>query len=257
MRRARLFLEQAALPLLIILSWEIAAAWQYAPRYLSSPSAVAHAFWRLLADGELLPAIATSLWRAYAGFFIGALLGALAGLCAGLLRGVRDFFDPLVAFFYPIPKIAFLPVVLLLFGLGDGSKIAIIALSVFFPMFIAARHSVAEIDRQMVWSARCMGAGNIYIFRRVILPATRPQLLAGARVGLSLAFVLLFAAELIGSKDGLGHLIHQGEEALRFDLMLAAIATFGLLGFFSDAMLMKLRARLLRGQMIGTQELAS
>ena len=100
-------------------------------------------------------------------------------------------------------------------------------------------------------------AGDLYIFRRVILPATRPQLLAGARVGLSLAFVLLFAAELIGSKDGLGHLIHQGEEALRFDLMLAAIATFGLLGFFSDAMLMKLRARLLRGQMVGTQETAS
>lgn len=257
MQRVRSLLEQAALPLLILLWWEIAAAWHYAPRYLSSPSAIVGAIWRLILGGELLPAVATSLWRIYAGFIIGAALGAFAGLSAGLLRPLRDFFDPLVAFFYPIPKIAFLPVVLLVFGLGDGSKIAIIALSVFFPVFIAARHSIAEIDRQLVWSARCMGAGNFYIFWRVILPAALPQLLAGARVGLSLAFVLLFAAELIGSKDGLGHLIHQGEEALRFDIMLAAITMFGVLGFCSDAILMSIRARLLRGQMIGTQEMAT
>jgi ABC-type nitrate/sulfonate/bicarbonate transport system permease component len=249
--------EQAFLPLMFLLLWQVCAQTGALPRYLSSPGAIGLELWSLLVRGELAPALGVSLWRALAGFAIGCTSGVVLGLMAGLTKVMRGFLDPFVAFFYPIPKIAFLPVVLLLFGLGDGSKIAVISLSVFFPVFIAARHAVAEIDQSLVWSARSMGAGRLYIFWRVILPATCPQLFAGARVGLSLSFVLLFAAELIGSKNGLGDLVHQGEEALRFDLMLAAIASFAALGFVSDLALMALRKRMLRGQMIGTQEQGS
>ncbi len=249
--------EQAFLPLAFLALWQASADLGFSPRYLASPTSIGAEMWRLLVRGELLPALGVSLWRALAGFFLGGASGIVLGLMAGLAKPLRSFLDPFVSFFYPIPKIAFLPVVLLLFGLGDGSKIAIIGFSVFFPIFIAARHAVADIDRQLVWSARSMGAGRLYIFWRVILPSTRPQLFAGARVGLSLSFVLLFAAELIGSKNGLGDLVHQGEEALRFDLMLAAIASFAVLGFVCDRALMALRGRMLRGQMIGTQEQAS
>jgi len=167
---------------------------------------------------------------------------------------VRHFFDPLVSFLYSIPKVAFLPVFLLLFGLGHASKIAIIAFSGFFPVFIASRHAVLSVDRLLVWAARNMGTPPRKIFFRVIVPAAAPQLFAGIRIGLAHAFVVLFAAELIGSKAGLGSIISYGEEWVRFDLMFAGIVCFAVLGFVSDRILLAVRARVLKGQMLGTEE---
>src|SRR5262249_53395876 len=172
----------------------------------------------------------------------------------GMLPGVRHFFDPLVSFLYSIPKVAFLPVFLLLFGLGHASKIAIIAFSGFFPVFIASRHAVLSVDRLLVLAARNMGTPPPKIFFRVIVPAAAPQLFAGIRIGLAHAFVVLFAAELIGSKAGLGSIISYGEEWVRFDLMFAGIVCFAVLGFVSDRILLAVRARLLKGQIIGTEE---
>ncbi len=171
-----------------------------------------------------------------------------------MLPGVRHFFDPLVSFLYSIPKIAFLPVFLLLFGLGHASKIAIIAFSGFFPVFIASRHAVLSVSPLLLWAARNMGARERTIFFRVIIPAAAPELFAGIRIGLAHAFVVLFAAELIGSKVGLGTIISYGEEWVRFDLMLAGIFCFAVLGFVSDRILLAVRSRLLKGQMIGTEE---
>ncbi|MCW5774380.1 MAG: ABC transporter permease subunit, partial [Rhodospirillaceae bacterium] len=187
---------------------------------------------------------------------IGTMAGVLVGLGAGLVPGIRNFFDPIVAFLYSVPKIAFLPVFLLLFGLGHASKISIIAFSGFFPVFVASRHAVLSVNPILVWAARNMGTPRRTIFFRVIVPATAPQLFAGIRIGLAHAFVVLFAAELIGSKSGLGILISYGEEWGRFDLMFAGIVCFAILGFVSDRILIAVRRRVLRGQMIGTEEQA-
>jgi ABC-type nitrate/sulfonate/bicarbonate transport system permease component len=159
-----------------------------------------------------------------------------------------------VSFLYSIPKIAFLPVFLLLFGLGHASKIAIIAFSGFFPVFIASRHAVLSVNNLLVWTAQNMGTPQRTIFFRVIIPAAAPQLFSGVRIGLAHAFVVLFAAELIGSKVGLGTIISSGEEWVRFDLMFAGIVCFAVLGFVSDRILLAVRARVLKGQMIGTEE---
>ena len=180
--------------------------------------------------------------------------GSIAGLAAGLIPGVRNFFDPLVAFLFAIPKIAFLPVFLLLFGLGHASKISIIAFSSFFPVFIASRHAVVSVNKVLLWAGENMGAPAGTMFFRVIVPASAPQLFSGIRIGLAHAFVILFAAELLGSQSGLGTLIAEGEQAARFDLMFAGIVTFAVLGFLSDRILMAIRRRVLRGQMIGTVE---
>jgi ABC-type nitrate/sulfonate/bicarbonate transport system permease component len=177
-------------------------------------------------------------------------------LAAGLTPAVRNFFDPLVAFLYSIPKIAFLPVFLLLFGLGHASKISIIAFSCFFPVFIASRYAVLAVNKVLIWAAENMGASGPTRFFRVIIPAAAPQLFAGVRIGLAHAFVILFAAELIGSQGGLGTLISEGEESARFDLMFAGILVFAILGFASDRALMAIRRRVLRGQIIGTAEQA-
>jgi NitT/TauT family transport system permease protein len=113
---------------------------------------------------------------------------------------------------------------------------------------------VLSVNKLLIWAARNMGTPERTIFFRVIVPASAPQLFAGVRIGLAHAFVVLFAAELIGSKAGLGTIITSGEEWVRFDLMFAGIACFAALGFASDRILLAVRARVLKGQMIGTEE---
>lgn len=241
-------------PVVTLLAWEVFGRLDVLPRYLSVPTLIVAGLWELAASGELFTALVASLYRVSAGFAIGTAAGIVAGLGAGLMPGVRNFFDPLVSFLFSIPKIAFLPIFLLLFGLGHASKISIIAFSVFFPVFIASRHAVLSINPLLVWAARNMGAPPRTVFFRVIIPAAAPQLFAGIRIGLAHAFVVLFAAELIGSKAGLANLISFGEEWVRFDLMFAGIVCFAVLGFASDRILMAVRRRVLKGHLLGTEE---
>ena len=224
------------------------------PHYLPVPSLIAAAIVETTRDGELPRAAAISLFRVSIGFALGAGSGILVGLWAGLVPGVRQFFDPLVAFLFAVPKIAFLPIFLLLFGLGHESKIAIVAFSCFFPVFIASRHAVLSVSRQVIWSAQNMGAPPATMLFRVFLPAAAPELFSGARIGLAHCFVLLFAAELMGLQGGLGALIVDGDDAAQFDLMFAGIVTFALLGFLGDRLLMTIRLLVLRGQIVGTVE---
>jgi ABC-type nitrate/sulfonate/bicarbonate transport system permease component len=243
-------------PIAVVAAWEGLGRAGIMPRYLPAPTLIVGALFELAADGELARAVAISLYRVAVGFVLGTGAGTLVGLGAGTVPGIRHFFDPLVAFLYAVPKIAFLPVFLLLFGLGHESKIALIAFSCFFPVFIASRHAVLAVDKHLVWTAHNMGAARATTFFRVIVPAAAPQLFAGARVGLAHAFILLFAAELMGARGGLGPLISEGEDAGRFDLMFAGIVTFAVLGFLGDRILMAVRGVLLRAQMIGTLEQA-
>ena len=241
-------------PVLVLAGWEVFGRAGMLPRYLSAPSMILLALWELASTGELWPALAASLYRVSAGFVLGTVAGVIVGLGAGLIPGVRHFFDPLVSFLYAIPKVAFLPIFLLLFGLGHASKISIIAFSCFFPVFIASRHAVLSVNKLLVWAAQNMGTPRQTIFFRVVVPAAAPQLFSGVRIGLAHAFVVLFAAELIGSRVGLGNLITHAEEWVRFDLMFAGIVCFAVLGFASDRILLAIRARVLKGQTIGTEE---
>jgi ABC-type nitrate/sulfonate/bicarbonate transport system permease component len=241
-------------PVAVLVAWEGLGRASLLPRYLSVPTLILAALWEVTSDGELVRALAASLYRVSIGFLLGTAAGVVLGLGAGLVPVVRHFFDPLVSFLYSVPKIAFLPVFLLLFGLGHASKISVIAFSCLFPVFIASRHAVLSINKVLIWAAQNMGASRTTMFFRVIMPAAAPQLFAGIRIGLAHAFVILFAAELIGSQAGLGTLISEGEDAARFDLMFAGIVAFAVLGFASDRILMAIRRRVLRGQTIGTME---
>ncbi len=241
-------------PVDVLIAWESLGRAGLLPHYLPPPSEIAAALAETTRDGELPRAVAISLFRVSVGFALGAGVGMLVGLGAGLVPGVRHFFDPLVAFLFAVPKIAFLPIFLLLFGLGDESKIAIVAFSCFFPVFIASRHAVLAVGRHLIWSAQNMGAPPATMLFRVFIPAAAPELFSGARIGLAHCFVLLFAAELMGLQGGLGALIVDGDNAARFDLMFAGIVTFALLGFLGDRLLMAVRRLVLRGQIVGTVE---
>jgi ABC-type nitrate/sulfonate/bicarbonate transport system permease component len=241
-------------PVVVLVCWEAFGRSGTLPPYLSYPTQIVAALWELAADGELPRAAAVSLYRVMAGFAIGSAAGMGIGLAAGLVKGVRNFFDPLVSFLFAVPKIAFLPVFLFLLGIGDPSKIAIVAFSCLFPMFIASRQAVLSVSKLYFWAALNMGTPRHTLFFRVLIPAAAPQLFAGLRISLAHAFVVLFAAELIGSHSGLGVLISDGEDAARFDLMFAAILAFAILGFVSDRILMAIRTRVLKGTSLGTEE---
>jgi ABC-type nitrate/sulfonate/bicarbonate transport system permease component len=246
--------QKLVVPLTVVVCWEAFGRMAVLPPYLSYPSQILAALWEVIVDGELLQAAATSLYRVVAGFALGTFAGLCVGLGAGLSRGISNFMDPLVSLLFAVPKIAFLPVFLLLLGIGDPSKIGIVAFSCFFPMFIASRHAVMSVNKLILWAARNMGTPSRTVFFRVLIPAAAPQLFAGVRISLAHAFIVLFAAELIGSHSGLGVLISDGEDAARFDLMLAGILTFAVLGFACDRILISVRAHVLKGSVLGTEE---
>lgn len=229
------------------------AAWQLAsigglPDYLLSPAQIAREFFAALGSQELYVHAGASLMRALPGFLIGSALGIAFGLAAGVSRGLDQTLSPAVFMTYPVPKIVLLPLFMLWFGIGDLSKILIIALACFYPTFINAYYGARATRTILVWSALNMGAGRGRIFGRVVLPSAAPQIFAGLRVSLALSFIVMFATEMINSRSGLGHLIQAAESSLRFDLMYVSLLTIAILGYAGDRLLRLARQRALRWQ---------
>jgi len=245
-------LEALALPLLLVVAWQVLATLGWLPAFLVSPLIVVDQFVGLLRTGELLAHARDSLYRSLAGFALGAGFGVGLGLLAGVSGRVAQFFDPLISLTYPVPKIAILPVLIVWFGIGDASKIVVIMISCFYPCFIAALYGVRATDQTWIWAAQNMGATRWQVFWKVIVPAAAPQLFTGLRVALALAFILMFSSEMIGSSNrtGLGFLILNAEAGGRFDAIFAAILAIAILGFACDRLLLAVRDRLLVGQLI-------
>ena len=243
--------KSLALPFVLIAFWEFSAYAGTMPRYLIAPSAILQSTFAMIASGELLVHAADSLRRSFSGFAIGSALGIALGLLAGVSRPVAGFFDPLVSLAYPVPKIAVLPILMSWLGIGDASKIAVIGLGGFFPVFINSFYGARDVNKLHLWSALNMGASKLQVFTRVVLPSSAPQVLTGLRIGLALSFILMFAAEMVGSKTGLGNLVIRAEDSLRFDLMYASILAIGVLGFASDRVLMLIRQKLMAGRSSG------
>jgi ABC-type nitrate/sulfonate/bicarbonate transport system permease component len=137
---------------------------------------------------------------------------------------------------------------MLWFGIGDLSKVLIIALACFYPTFINAYYGARSTPTILVWSGLNMGAGRLEIFRKVVLPSALPLIFAGLRVSLALSFIVMFAAEMINARSGLGHLIRVAENSLRFDLMYVSLVTIAILGYVGDSLLRRTRHRVLAWQ---------
>jgi len=217
-----------------------------APDFVLPPLEIAKQFIAALGTRELYADAAASLMRALPGFAVGVALGIVLGLAAGIARTFDEMLSPLVFLTYPVPKIVMLPVFMLWFGIGDLSKVMIIALACFYPAFINAYYGARATPRILVWSALNMGASEAEVFRRVVLPGALPQIFAGLRVALALSFIVMFAAEMINARSGLGHLIREAENSLRFDLMYVSLLTIAILGYAGDRLLRLARARFLR-----------
>jgi len=195
-------------PLLILALWEAGVRLTVIDaRFFPAPSEILGAFGELAQSGELSTHLGISLQRIFWGFLLGSIPGVLIGVSMGYFRLFKMAMDPLIAAVYPVPKIALLPLIMLVFGLGELSKVVVIAAGVFFICTINSMAGAQNIDRVLIEAARSFGARPLSMFKEVILPGATPVIFAGLRLSLGMALILIVAAEFVAAKSGLGYLI--------------------------------------------------
>ncbi len=214
-------------------------------RFIPAPSDIGWRYWEMLRSGELETNALVTLWRVFAGFFIGSIPAIAIGLLMAMFRPIRIFFDPLIATLFPIPKIALMPLLLLAFGFGNASKIALVVIAVFFPIVINTYVGAANIER-IYWDvAKNYGASQSVIFRRIVFFGALPMIFAGLRIALSVSFIVLVAAEFVATKTGIGYLIWNSWELLQVDVMFVGIVTVGLLGLIATVILQEIERKVI------------
>jgi ABC-type nitrate/sulfonate/bicarbonate transport system permease component len=227
----------------VVAIWEaLARGGRLPPLILPAPSAIASQMIALVASGELAAQTAATLSRTFLGLVLGGLPGAAAGLGMGLSRRLRGVLDPVVAALHPVPKIALLPLVLVAFGIGESSKIAVIAVSAFFPMLISAMAGVRQISAIHFEVARSCGATPAKVLTRVVLPGSLPLLLAGVRLSLNTALLLTIAVELVLTQNGLGSMIWMAWQTLRIEQLYVSLLVISVLGLLFNLLLARLAA---------------
>jgi ABC-type nitrate/sulfonate/bicarbonate transport system permease component len=191
--------------LLLALGWEVSArSGAVTPFMLPPLSAVLERIWADAVGGDLLINTVLTLYRALAGFLIAAIAGIALGMAMSRNIAVRWLFDPVISVGFPMPKIAFLPVVILWLGIYDVSKIAMVVLDAIFPVVTATVAGINGVDRHLIWSARNMGAGNRELLWQIVLPAASPQIMTGLQVALPIALIVAVVAEMQMGGYGLG-----------------------------------------------------
>lgn len=225
-RRRDLFLAF----LFVIAAWQ-AAAWLVNRSILPAPGTVLLVFWRDLAGGVLAEHFLVSLWRVTAGMLLAILTAAPAGLALGQSKRLNRLFSPVIYLLYPIPKVVFVPIILLFFGIGDVSKIVIIYIILFFQILVLVRDQAASLRPELIQSVRSLGAGRKALFRYVYLPASLPAILTALRQSVGTAVAVLYIAELFATTRGLGYYIYfQGSTLLDYPAMYAGVLAMSLLG---------------------------
>ena len=247
-----------SLLVLLLVIWQAVCGW-YLPRVdklyavlLPPPSEVLKAGWELLQSGELPLHLWASLRRELVAFGF-ALTAIPLGIAMGWWKAVHDMVDPVVEMLRPIPPIAWIPLSILWFGVGDLQNQFIIFLGIFFPILVNTIIGVKNIDPNLIRAARCLGASEWRMLRRVVLPAVLPQLMTGIRVGFGVGWMALVAAELVGATSGLGFLINDARSLLRTDIIILGMLVIGLAGFGIDLLIRRLSKALLPWS-VGTQK---
>lgn len=229
----------------IVVLWQFVGTAGLLPYYVVAPNTIVAKLIEIAQSGELVDNAIASLSLIYVGFFLSAVAGIGMGIITGRYQNVGRIFDPLVSSVYPIPKIALFPLFLVWLGLGFKSKVAVLAVAVFFPMYVNTNTGVRQIDRNLVWSARNYGASRLRILKDVIVPAALPHIFSGLRVSVALSFIVVFSTELIAAEEGLGHLVMAAQRGQNFPLMYAAIVSIAVLGFFHTWVLERIQERAL------------
>jgi len=234
------------IPLLLLLLWQLLTAFGNVTNFmLPPPMDVARRIASDVTSGEFFINAAITLYRTFAGFALAVAGGIALGLLMHRNRLAHWFFDPIVSVGFPMPKIAFLPIFILWFGLYDGSKITIIAVNAIFPIITATLAGLQGVERELVWSARSLGASERRAAWEIVIPAALPQVLTGIQVALPTALIVAIIAEMMMGGYGLGGAMMESSRLLDSDGVFAGILEIAFVGHCIITGMALLRRRLL------------
>ena len=237
------------LPLSLALAWEVAVrAGLSDGRLVPPPSVIWNTLSELAASGELWRHTLATLARVAAGFFIGVAAGTLAGALTGYSALSHRLLDPTLQALRAIPSIAWVPLFILWLGIFEASKVTLIAVGVFFPVYLGVMGAIVSVDRKIVEVGRAFRLTGPALVRRILLPAVLPAYVVSLRSGLGLGWMFVVAAEFMGASEGLGYLLIDGQQLGKPAQIVAAIITFAVLGKATDTILSLIAAPFLRWQ---------
>ena len=225
-------------PALLLAGWA-ALSWAgvFAPNLVPAPEAVLAEISALWASGELTSHIGVTLTRVLFGFLAGTLAATLLGAVTGYSRTARELLDPTLQALKAVPSLAWVPLFILWFGIFEASKVTLIAVGVFFPIYLNLVEGIQGVDRKLVEVAKLNRFSRLDLVRRVLLPATLPAYVVGLRAGLALGWMFVIAAELMGASEGLGYLMIDGQMTGRPAVIVASLILFAIAGKLTDAVL--------------------
>jgi NitT/TauT family transport system permease protein len=240
-RSTRRFIElllTLSAPAIILLVWEILSQTERInPLFWPPPSSLWGTFTELVRDGDLLTDVRVSLVRIILGFLLGAIPGVALGLAMGLFWPVRVFVMPIATAVYAVPKIAILPLVIIALGTGESSKLAIVAISIFFLVVLNTMSGVMAIDPLYRDVARNFGANKFELFTSVAFPGALPAIFTGLRLGLGFSLIVIVGAEFLSAKEGIGQMIWQSYSILAIKKMFVGLIVTGIMGWVLTLML--------------------
>jgi sulfonate transport system permease protein len=235
------------LPLSVLVAWYfLSMSGMIKPFLLPPPTTVASTIWNLAISGRLAIDLEASVLRWVVGFILGGGLGLLLGSWVGLSRLAERVFDTSVQMLRTVPFLAMAPLLIIWFGLDEAPKITVVALAGFFPVYINTFAGIRNVDRKLIEVAQVYQLSSVEMLVRVIIPAALPAVFTGVRYGLSVAWLGLVVAELMGATRGLGFMLIEGREFVRIDVVVAGILMFSVVGKIVDTFVRLLEARFLR-----------
>ncbi|HLS50400.1 MAG TPA: ABC transporter permease [Burkholderiaceae bacterium] len=225
-------------PILILLVWQLLGTFgAIDQRFVPTPISIGETAYYMAMDGSLRMHLEASFIRIGSGFVIGSIIGIILGVLMGLSRWLRAALDPMVSAIYPIPKISLLPLIMVFFGLGEASKIFVIAFAVVFIVLINTMAGVMSINKIYFDVAKNYRASRAKLFFRVIVPGALPSIFVGLRLAIGVALILIVAAEFVAARAGIGYLIWTSFEVMRIEEMFVGIILITLIGLISTAIL--------------------
>ncbi|KLN52052.1 ABC transporter permease [Variovorax paradoxus] len=251
-------IERAIVPVLVLVGWELFSRSGVLPRaLLPAPSQVlvAWADWVFATDGNtqsysgrwIFDTLASAS-RVFAGFALATLLGVGIGMAIGWSRTVEKLIEPLLQVLRPVPPVSWIPLAIIWFGIADKPAIFLVFLGSFFPVLLSTIHGVKTCDRNLLRAGAMAGGSPRKLLCHIVFPAALPSIFSGLRIAIGSAWMLTVTAEMVAVKSGVGYVLWDSYYFLRYDLVIAAMVSIGLLGFLSDLAIKLMAARVLRWQ---------
>ncbi len=235
--KVKAYSSRALFVVAFIAAWEIVARLKLVnPLLFPPPSVVYSALIDWAQSGELLRDIKASLWRMAAGFGIGGAVGVSLGMLTARTRFLNLSLNPIIQLLRPLPPVAIIPLVIVWLGIGNIAKIFSIAFAVFFPVWINTYLGASSIAEVYIWSGRILSRSKLRRVFKIVLPATLPNIVAGLRTAISIAFIMVYVAEIAGASAGIGYQISVSHLAYRIDKMMAALVVLGAAGALADSL---------------------